>query len=111
MQSDDGWGHFLENKRVMSLRYYDYSARSAESCAVRRRSSFFFFTGHASVKKMPGALEGTHVDRESSNRKMKHDIRSRQERNTNHMGEVSQFGNDSEDSLFIDGNNCFLLWD
>lgn len=51
VQSDDGWGHFLENKRVMSLRYYDYSARSAESCAVRRCSSFFFFTGHASVKK------------------------------------------------------------
>lgn len=77
-----------------------------------------FFTGHASVKKMHGALEGTHVDRESSNRKMKHDIRSRQvgsdsgrwEKHKPH-GRSLQFGNDSEDSLFIDGNNCFLLWD
>lgn len=43
VQSDEGWGHFLENKRVMSLRYYDYSARSAESCTVWRRSSVFFY--------------------------------------------------------------------
>lgn len=67
---------------------------------------------------MHGTLESTHVDRESSNRKMKHDIRSRQvgtdsgfwEKHKPH-GRSLQFGNNSEDGLFIDGNNCFLLWD
>lgn len=87
-------------------------------CSLTALFVFFFFTEHASVRRMHGALEGTHVDRESSNRKMKHDIRSRQvdsdsgrwEKHKPH-GRSLQFGNNSEDSLFIDGNNCFLLWD